>query len=323
MDYGSILTNAWNVIWKKKFLFAVGILSVLGASAGLGGLNYVVNPSQLTQSLELYGRMGRGPSFGPDEIQTAKTAIMIVGIVFVVLGIALWFNSRISTGGLIAGVGRKDEGEITGFKAAWMAGWERRWPMFGLGLFILIPTWVFTGPMLLLSANLQQQQREITTNPYAYSMGPDYFYPLLGMCGLACGMMLVTIPLYLFQMFAERACMLEHTTLSASFRRAWQIARQKIGAIIILFLIQIGIGIGIGLVAGAFSCVFSACLGFLSVMASPWLMMLSSVVLVPIIWVFSGMMQAYFSAVWTTAWKEWVNEIPPSSSVLEAPATLG
>jgi hypothetical protein len=317
MDYGSILTNAWNIIWKKKFLFVVGILSVMGANAGLGGLSFIVNPSQLTRSLELYGEMGRGPGFGPDEIQMANTAIMITGIAFLAIGIALWFNARISVGGLIAGVGRKGEGEVTGFKAAWMAGWERRWPMFGLGLLILVPTWVFTAPMQFLNATLQQRQMEITTNPSA--LGPDYFYPFLGVCGLACGLMLVMIPLYLFQMLAERACVLETLTFSGAIRRAWQIVRQKVGEIVLLFLIQIGIAIGIGVIAGVLYCMVSACLTFSMMMLSPWTMLLL-LIFVPIVFIASAAIQTYFSAIWTLAWSEWAAVMPSSGSTIEAPA---
>lgn len=317
MDYGSILTNAWNIIWKKKFLFLVGILSVLGANAGLGGVTFIINPSQLTQAFELYGEMGRGPGFSSDQIQRANTAIMIAGIVFLVLGIALWFNSRISVGGLIAGVGSKGEREIAGFKAAWMAGWERRWPMFGLGLVILIPTWILTVPINLLNATVQQRQMEITASPQA--IGPEFFYLFLGICGLACGMMLVMIPLYLFQMLAERASVLETLPFSASIRRAWQIARQKVGQIILLFLIQVGIGIGVGVVAGVFYCIISACLTFSMMMLSPWTM-LFMLIFVPVGFIASAAIQIYFSAVWTLAWNEWAAVIPSSNSTIEAPA---
>lgn len=320
MDYGSILTNAWNIIWKKKFLLLIGILSMLGANAGLGGVNFILNPSQLTRIFDIYGEMGSGPGFSSAQIQTANSAIVIAGIVFVVLGIVLWFNSRISAGGLVAGVGRKGEGEISGFQEAWRAGWERRWPMFVLGLLILIPTWIFTVPMNLISATIQQQQMELTVRSEA--IGPEYFYLLLGICGLVCGSVFVLIPLYIFQMLTERACVLENRTFSASIGRAWQIVRQKTGEIALLFLIQVGIGIGMGVVVGVFYCIVTACLTFAMMMVSPWTMLLI-LILVPVVFLASAAIQIYFSATWTLAWHQWAAAAPSAAPTVDAPAAAG
>ena len=38
MDYGQLLSRAWNIIWEHKFLILLGVLVALG-SAGGGGSN--------------------------------------------------------------------------------------------------------------------------------------------------------------------------------------------------------------------------------------------------------------------------------------------
>ncbi|MBN1429483.1 MAG: hypothetical protein JXB07_14005 [Anaerolineae bacterium] len=250
-------------------------------------------------------------------------ATIIVGVVMMVLGVVLWFNSRISIGGLIAGVGKLGESELRGFKSAWIAGWERRWPMFGLGLLTLLPIWIITVPTYLINKNLQQQQMEIIANPSLYDLGPDYFYPYLGLCGVICAMLVIILPLYLFQVLADRACMLEALTFSEAVGRAWQVVRQKAGQMIVLFLIQIGIALGIGLVAGVFVCMLSCGLGALASMMSPMLSMAVSYVLMPFMFVFSGIIQTYFSAVWTIAWLDWANDVLAHNIKVETPVTSG
>ena len=37
MDYGSILTRAWRIIWENKWLILLGVLVALGSSSGGGG----------------------------------------------------------------------------------------------------------------------------------------------------------------------------------------------------------------------------------------------------------------------------------------------
>ena len=43
MDYGDLLRQAWNVIWKAKFLILFGVLVVLGGAGGSGNLNWTTS----------------------------------------------------------------------------------------------------------------------------------------------------------------------------------------------------------------------------------------------------------------------------------------
>ena len=37
MDYGDLLTRGWNLVWKNKFMWLLGLLAALGASSASGG----------------------------------------------------------------------------------------------------------------------------------------------------------------------------------------------------------------------------------------------------------------------------------------------
>ena len=39
MDYGKLLTRAWNIIWEHKFLILLGVLVALGGTGGGSNVN--------------------------------------------------------------------------------------------------------------------------------------------------------------------------------------------------------------------------------------------------------------------------------------------
>jgi hypothetical protein len=105
---------------------------------------------------------------------------------------------------------------------------------------------------------------------------------------VACITIPVALVLNLLRTFANRACMLEGRGVWASYSRGWNVLVDNIGSALILFLIQIVIGIGL------------AILLFL-----PSLILLLCCILWPVFLFIQGAIAAYFSTVWTLAWREW------------------
>jgi hypothetical protein len=81
---------------------------------------------------------------------------------------------------------------------------------------------------------------------------------------------------------------LEDLGVFAAYKRGWQVLIANIGPVIVLFVIQIGIGIALSLL-------------FLL----PGFLMALCCVLWPVLILIEGTKAAYFSTVWTLAWKEW------------------
>jgi hypothetical protein len=87
------------------------------------------------------------------------------------------------------------------------------------------------------------------------------------------------------------ACMLEDTGVFESYGRGWEVLRENLRQGVTLVLIQIGIQIALGLPL------------LISIFIMPYccLMWLA-------LWPIGGAFSAYFSTVWTLAWREWTSK---------------
>jgi hypothetical protein len=105
----------------------------------------------------------------------------------------------------------------------------------------------------------------------------------------------------LLRTFANRACMLEDLGVFAAYKRGTAVLFDNIGPALVLFLIQIAINIGIGIA-----------------MILPGIIMALCCLLWPVLILIQGVIAAYFSTLWTLAWREWTGS--KSGQVIEASA---
>jgi len=284
MQYGKLLSRAWSIIWEHKYLILLGVLVALG-SGGNGA-------SSSGQGVQFSG--DGQPSRGMPELPQipelpamgAVAIVLIILLIIVALAVALvfWAISTIARGGLIAGANAADEGESMGFGRAWNAGWRKGWRLLGIGILPAIPAFVLVAIALVFGlavggfAALRGQQ--LTRVPVA-GLG-------VIVAGFACILVPVALVLGLLRTFANRACMLEDLGVIASYRRGLEVLFANLGPAIVLFLIQIGIGIVL------------AILGFF-----PGIVLVLCCILWPLLLLIQGGISAYFSTMWTLAWRNW------------------
>ena len=97
--------------------------------------------------------------------------------------------------------------------------------------------------------------------------------------------------LSLLQTFANRACMLENEPVFAAYKRGFSVLMENFGSALVLFLIQIAVSIGIGIV-----------------MILPSIFMALCCLLWPLLILIQGTISAYFSTLWTLAWRQWTGQ---------------
>lgn len=85
--------------------------------------------------------------------------------------------------------------------------------------------------------------------------------------------------------------MLENLGVLAAYRRGWTVLINNLGPAIILFLIQFALTIALGI-------------GLLG----PGIVMALCFLLWPVLLLISGTVAAYFSTLWTLAWRAWTVE---------------
>jgi hypothetical protein len=302
MDYGSILSRAWTIIWENKWLILLGVLVALGSSSGGGG----AGRGNVNWNLD-EGDFDMPEWDIPDfrgDLDVPVLAI-IAGLLFislaVVVGIALWVVATISRGGLIAGVSTIDGGGASRFGAAWNAGWGKGWRLLGIGVLPAIPGFLLViaglGALGVLAGAYGLLGDQATWVPGA---GLGALFAVL-----ACILVPIALVLGLLRTFANRACMLEDLGVIASYRRGLNVLVENIGPALILFLLQIVIG------------------AVLAVMLFlPGLVMVLCCILWPVLLLIRGGIATYFSTMWTLAWREWTGLGHGGEILAESGATV-
>ncbi len=279
MDYGKLLNRSWEIVWTHKYLVLLGVLAALGSGGGGFGGNFGAGSGNGGPPFE---GDGQPPNFEQMEpfFGLALTAVIFLVGLGLVVGLILWVIATISRGGLVAGVSRIDSGDTSGFGRDWRAGWEKVWPLLGISLVPLIPILILAivGLGVMVTAGFGQQE-----------MGRSFGNGVVIMMAIvACITVPIAILLNLFRTLAERACMLEDRGVWTAYGRGWAVLSNNFGAALVLFLIQIGIGIGLFVV-----------------LLVPGLIMALCCLLWPLLLLIQGAITAYFSTLWTLAWREW------------------
>jgi len=94
VDYGKLLSRAWNIIWEHKFLILLGVLVALGGTGGGGNIN-VSLPRGDVQEFDF--RLPHPEELGLPTGVLIGAVIVLIGIALVI-GIVLWAVSSSSPG---------------------------------------------------------------------------------------------------------------------------------------------------------------------------------------------------------------------------------
>ncbi|MBX2997898.1 MAG: hypothetical protein KF893_05260 [Caldilineaceae bacterium] len=299
MDYSGLLRRALEIVTRYPFLILMGVLAALSGGIGGGGstdFNFGRNQQPEFQQPTM-------PDMGQFQMPEFEQMGPMVGAVAVLLpvflcfaliiGIVLWVIGTVARGGLVAGVDAIENGGSPTLGDTWRAGWSRVRSLLGISLIPAIPG------LILFAAGVGSF---ITAGGMGAIFGGDVGMPvgvgLLSMLGvLACIALPFALVLGLLRTFAERACMIEGLGTVDSYRRGIEVLMANLGNAVILFVIQIVIGIVIGLLLILPGIVAALCFLF-------W----------PLIWLVNGAITAYFSGVWTLAWRQWT--VAPGPAVI-------
>jgi len=317
MDYSRLISDAWRVTWRYKYLWILGLFAAQG-----GGCSGTANFN--TSSFRLPGSDQDPLGMIADLQQWAQSHWVFIGALLaglVALAFVFFVISIIATAGLIAGVddaaGRHPEARLG---AAWHRGLACFWRLLGMwilvGLIVLVViailVAIFVVPMGISAAN----NRDVGGAGVvaAVLIGIVMFFALVP----------VAIALNIVMEWAARALVLENTGVVASLARGWRLFRTNIGPSLLVWLISIvlSIGAGIAIAVVAFAAAIPA--GVLlaaswgdigtTVMAAlcvPGLLVVAGLPAIKAVW------STYFSAYWTLAFGQLTGPRSP------APAPAG
>lgn len=246
MDFGKVLSRAWEITWRWKILWIFGFLASLSQGGG-SPYTYSFGGDEFD-----FDRWGWGVS--PAEFYELFAAISVLVITLmclaIVVAIILWVITVIARGGLIAGVLQVEEDGSTSFRRAWAVGVRKFWTLFGLGVLSAIPMiiLIIIGVIFLaLGIGIGVGMLDVAE---AAAITTIIFTSIV--CGgfLCCGLFILVIILEQIRIYGERAAILEDLGWIDAFKRGWEVLKENLGATIIYWLIFFALGIVIFIIFG-------------------------------------------------------------------------
>jgi hypothetical protein len=237
MDYGNVLSRAWNIVWANKWLFILGFLAALGSGGSSGSSNFRTNipsgSSDFQPPADIFDNLGQ---FAP-----------IIGALvcfFILLGIGLWLLRLIGEAGLIASVDRIEGGQKLTFGEGFRAGTGHLKNMIVLSLmlygpFLLVGLLVFGGGALLAVGSAAGGSGELLAGGIGLI--------LLCLIPLGCLMAIAGLIISFIYPMAQRSIIITGLDVMDGIRHGWQVLRTNLIEIFILAVIFVLIGFMVGL----------------------------------------------------------------------------
>jgi hypothetical protein len=228
MDYGEVLSRAWQIVWKHKILWIFGILAGCGSYGNLGRFSSSYRTDYVPSGVDdFFLQFERIPDW--------QIAALIGGLILVVLVLVLLatFLTTVGKIGVIQGAQKADQGALSmKFGELFSGSLPFFWRVFLLNLlfglafaalvFVLVIVFAF-GAILTLGI------------------------ALICMIPVICLLVPVSWLLFVVLEQANIAIVVDNLGIIDGLRRGWQVFRDNLGAIIVMALI---LGIGVALIGG-------------------------------------------------------------------------
>ncbi|MBL8046702.1 MAG: hypothetical protein JNL09_09185 [Anaerolineales bacterium] len=332
VDFGDIITRAWQITWRNRGLWILGILASClgnrggntpdfnllnnnGSSSGSGNL-----PPGMEQMIEQLAPMAVGIGIG------LMCVILLLSIISAVLG---W----IGRGGLIAGARLAEaNGKVT-FGETWASGTGTIGKQFGLWLFTGLPFLIISlliiGALLVLVVGAigSGGARELET----VLVGSFVTFALC-LIPLACILGLAGIVANILNHMGTLAAVIENRSGMDALRRGWEVLRSNFLSLLILGVIIVVLGwifsfvVALPIFITVLPVFFGVALAAASenqtaINSTIAFAVLCCAVYVPILWVLQGIFETWAWSAWTLIYGKLIAP-PPAPPVPAAPPSM-
>jgi len=317
LDFGNVLTRAWNIVWKNRVLWLFGLLASCGrggGGGGGGGTSFDPNNPPITPD----GQFVMPPEF-EQMFGNIDPTIFIITIICLALliSVIVLIIQTLGTGGLIGGIDRADAAGAVSFGDAWSVATAKFLPLLGLTLItaiiiIAVALLVIVPGTLLSVATL--------------GLGLLCFLPLL------CVFVIIALLFSLIIQFAQIGVVIDNLPVIDSLRRGWEVFRANLANTIILAIIVGVIGFVVSLVLALplLFIVLPAVAGVAGFAADNQALGAGGLIFalvcfclyLPVLLVLSGILQAWTTSAFTLAYKAFTRPAaaPPASFAPSAPS---
>lgn len=298
MDFGAILKRTWNITWKFKGLWVLGILAGCSGRSGGGSGGNASNSINFQGSGDSYPQLERfinsiDPSVWIGLIVAIVLILLVLALVFMVLAI-------LGQGGLIHGFDRADEGELVTLSTAFRGGVPYFWRLFGLQVLLFVLGVVLVG--LVIAA-------VVVIGIVTLGIG------LLCLIPLICLIVPLAVIVGAYVQLTQVAIVVEDLPLFRGFSRAWEIVKLQPGGLIVMTLILVlgggvvGLLISLPLIALIVPVITGILVGTNTAMGvGIGAAVIGFLLYLPILIVLNGILQTYIQGAWTITYRRIIGE---------------
>lgn len=320
MNYGAVIKRAWQITWRYKALWLLGLFAGVSGCQGGGSPGGQGDTGRDMTSEEI----SRWTGMSSAEILSDFRRLIPLALAFGALLLGLWLAWMVlgvaARGGLITSVNDIEEGRVSDLASSWRAGFSRFWALLGLGILLQLP--LLVAVVLLVGGVLL---------PFAPAImnGTD---PGMGVVAPICGVLLVGVPvliaaglvLDIMYLIGQRYLMLGNQRVFESARNAWRFFRVRAKDSFVMYLIG-GVLNALGGLAAAIPAVILLIPivigGIAAGTSETWsalagLVALGIAVIALVAWLYTAVFGTFSSALWTLFFREELGMSP----VMAAPA---
>lgn len=237
MNYGDLISEAFRIVWRHKFLWFFGFFAA-GAggsfnvpSGGGGGDGGTVGP--------LPGDLG---GLGRALQENLVTILVVAGTVVLLIVLFFIFMALLSEAALAESVAAIHRGEERRFGAAWRAGLRFFWRVLGLRIMLFLLAMAILL-LIALVAGLPTLIVFVATE----SVGARVTVAVL--MGLLAVLLLIAIfiPFAILGQWALRRAVVAGTGAVGSIGEGYRLLRRNLGRSLLVWLVQVGVMLGVGI----------------------------------------------------------------------------
>jgi hypothetical protein len=288
MDYGAVLKRTWEITWKYKGLWVLGILAACGRGNGGGGGGGGQASSSVRGDLGSAGINGLTQFFNSIPEGTLIIGAVVIVALLLVLALIFLVLGVIGQGGLIAGFNQADEGADVNLAEAFGMGMHFFWRILALRLLLVIAGFIVAVGCIIL---------------IILTFGLGIF------CMLCIGIpLLIAVGVYVEM--TTVAIVVEDLDPFKALARAWDVIRNNIGPMLVMAVILVLGSLIVGLVfASPFILVVvpvvtALALGTRTAIGTGLLVGgLCLVAYIPILIVLNGILTTYVMGAWTLTFR--------------------
>ena len=301
MRFSEIIKKAWNITWRYRALWVLGLFAgVTGSSSG-GGSSYRAPSSSGSGTSNPFANVHADQVL--PALQRFLPVLIIVGMGLFAFGILWWVFSIAARGGLVYAVNEIESGRPFTLGASWRAGFSRWWRLLGLSILLALP--VFLLLLLVVFGVIAPLLPSILSHT---SPNGAVFVPVCGVVAIGIpALIVVGLILGIMYVLGVRFVMLHGLGVIDSARESWLAFRTRFKDTALMYLINLGLNIAAGIVlaiplviigvAVAIPAVISAVAGHWAQFAAA--LGLAFAIVTPISLLFTAIWGTFTSSLWT------------------------